>query len=99
MIEIIGAMLLGVVCGFILRKVRVSAPKISRIVSVLISTLIFMLLFLLGVEVGGDKEILLNFDKIGMEALILSIFAVLGSALFAFLLQYMIEKKAKSEKK
>ena len=45
--------------------------------------LIWVLLFLLGIEVGGNESIIRNLSTLGIEALLLTMGAVLGSILAA----------------
>lgn len=54
-----------------------------------------MLLFLLGVEVGTNPDIIAGLGTIGVEALIITVAAVLGSALVALLLWSYIKKSKK----
>ena len=89
MFIIVGIMLLGVLVGFLLRN-----KKISWIQS-LITLFIWLLLFLLGVDVGGNPDIINNLPTLGVEALIITIGAVLGSAICAALLWRAVYNKGK----
>jgi len=75
---ILGLMLGGVFIGHLLRNKQLN--YIHKIIMVLIC----ILLFLLGVEVGFNDAIIKNFHKIGIEAVIITLAAVLGSALMAW---------------
>ncbi len=86
----IGFMLLGVLIGFLSRKK--SFKNISKIITVLI----WLLLFILGLEVGGNSQIVSGLPVIGVEALIITVAAVLGSALAALLLWRHINKKKRT---
>ena len=81
MFTVLIIMTLGIVIGAILKDKK----KLIKISSKLTNWAIFILLFLLGVAVGTNKEILQNFDKIGYQAIGITIFAVLGSVLTASL--------------
>ncbi|MUP16429.1 DUF340 domain-containing protein [Ancylomarina euxinus] len=59
-------------------------PKIIKVVGILTSFSIFLLLFLLGIGVGTNDRIINNLHTIGLQALILTIGAVLGSLLCAW---------------
>ncbi|MEA5127578.1 MAG: LysO family transporter [Proteiniphilum sp.] len=85
----IGFMVLGGILGYLFRK------REFRNISKIITLLIWILLFILGLEVGGNPEILSGLTNIGMEALIITLAAVLGSAMAAFLLWKHINKKRK----
>lgn len=80
MFIIIGIMFTGMALGFILRKKRLGF--IHKIITVLI----WLLLFLLGVDVGGNNAIMSSLHTLGVEALIITVAAVLGSAIMAYLL-------------
>lgn len=86
----IGFMVLGGVLGFLFRK------KELRNIPHIISLLICLLLFILGLEVGGNPEIISGLANIGIEALIITIAAVAGSAVAALLLWKHINKKEKN---
>jgi len=88
MLIVIGVLLIGVIFGYLLRKKK--TLNINRP----IMTLICILLFILGVEVGENETILQNFDSIGIEALIITGGAVLGSILLSWLLWYFVQHKA-----
>lgn len=82
-------MILGTVVGYIFRSNKL--VNISKI----ITFIIWVLLFLLGVEVGTNPDIIAGLGTIGVEALIITVAAVLGSALVAILLWRYIKKSKK----
>lgn len=88
----IGFMLVGVLIGFLSRK------KAFKNISKLITGLIWLLLFILGVEVGGNAQIVSGLSVIGLEALIITVAAVIGSTVAAFLLWKRIAKNHDHEK-
>ncbi|RNC65518.1 LysO family transporter [Proteiniphilum sp. X52] len=85
----IGFMVLGGVLGFLWRKKEFG--NISKIISLLI----WVLLFILGLEVGGNPQIISGLTHIGIEALVITAAAVLGSAIAALLLWKRINNKQK----
>jgi len=70
----------GIISGYILKN-RTNIIKIS---DKLLTWSIYLLLFLLGISVGSNQKIISNFDKIGFQAIILSIAGVIGSIVIAF---------------
>ena len=86
----LGCMLLGVLLGFLLRR------KTFRHIPKVITLLIWFLLFVLGVEIGGNPRILSGLGQIGVEALVITLAAVVGSALAALLLWKYIQSGRKS---
>ena len=91
MFTIIGLMLTGMLLGFLLRKQQLSG--IHKIITVLI----WLLLFLLGLDVGGNQEIINGLHTIGMEAIVITLAAMLGSVTAAWALWYVLYKKKKEE--
>jgi len=81
MFIVIAFMLGGIGVGFLLRSKRVSFH-----LQPVITLFIWLLLFMLGVEIGNNPHILKNFGNLGFEALIISLSAILGSCIFAFIL-------------
>lgn len=84
MLIVIGLMICGIVVGYCLRK------RNLRFVSSFITIAIWALLFLLGIQVGSDRNIMDNLGLIGWEALILTLGAVLGSVVCAWLIYRFI---------
>jgi len=84
MFIIIGIMLTGMLLGFLLRNKRLS--WIHKIITLLI----WVLLFLLGIDVGGNEAIIKGLHTLGLEALIITLAAVIGSILCAWGLWYLI---------
>ena len=92
MFIIVGIMLTGMLVGYLLRN-----KKLSWIQS-LITLFIWLLLFLLGVDVGGNQNIINNLHTLGLEALYITMAAVLGSAICAWGLWHFINKNNKEKK-
>ena len=94
MFIIIGIMLSGMLIGYLLRSKRLTwIPKI-------ITFLIWLLLFLLGIDVGDNKAIMNGLHTLGLEALTITLAAVIGSTLLAWGLWYLlyIRNRNKEEK-
>ncbi|WP_455673021.1 LysO family transporter [Phocaeicola sp.] len=91
MFTIIGIMLTGMLLGFLLRKQHLS--WIHKVITVLI----WLLLFLLGIDVGGNQDIINGLHTIGLEAVIITVAAVLGSVTAAWALWYVLYKRNKEE--
>ena len=78
MFIIIGIMLTGMLLGYLLRSKRLS--WIHKIITLLI----WILLFLLGIDVGGNESIIKGLHTLGLEAVIITVAAVIGSTLCAW---------------
>lgn len=80
-IIVLSIMILGIGIGLFIGN----RPRIIKIVSILTSFSIFILLFLLGIGVGTNDKIINNLHTIGLQALILTIGALSGSLICAYL--------------
>jgi len=80
-IIVISIMVLGMGIGLYIGN----RPKIIKVVGILTSFAIFLLLFLLGIGVGTNDKIINNLHSIGLQALILTLGAILGSLICAYL--------------
>ena len=87
MFIIIGLMLTGMLLGYLLRKR--SLRKIHKVITVII----WLLLFTLGIEVGGNEQIIKGLHTLGLEALILTIGGTLGSVIAAWALWKALYKR------
>lgn len=92
MFTIIGIMFTGMLIGFLLRSKKLS--WIHRIITLLI----WLLLFLLGIDVGGNQAIIGGLHAIGLEAMVITLAAVIGSTLAAWGLWYLIYIRNKEDK-
>ena len=82
-------LIVGFIIGWTLRK-KIFCIKIFK--EILIYT-IYILLFTIGMSVGKNSNIIKNIYVLGFDALIISIFGVLGSISIAFLVYKFILKK------
>mgnify|MGYP001042959890 CR=1 FL=1 len=87
MFIIIGLMLSGMLLGYLLRKR--SLTRIHQIISLLI----WLLLFILGIEVGGNEQIIKGLHTIGLEAILLTLGGTLGSVIAAWALWKALYRK------
>ncbi len=87
MFKVLALMILGIGVGYIFRKKNLSF--ISKVITVLI----WILLFVLGLEVGSNPQIVYNLGKLGFDALVITVGALLGSIILAALLWKFVNKK------
>ena len=80
MFTVIGLILTGMLLGYLLRKRNLC--KVHKVITVLI----WVLLFILGIEVGGNEQIIKGLHTIGLEAVILTTGGTLGSVIAAWVL-------------
>lgn len=93
MFIVIGLMLAGIVTGFLLRR------KNTNWIHPTITGFIWILLFLLGLEVGNNRHIIEGLHTLGLEALLISCAATLGSVLAAWTLSYFLKYKKQASSK
>lgn len=89
MITVLILMTVGIAIGWVLHK----KERVLKASSILTNWSIYILLFLLGLSVGTNDQILKNFDKIGLQAIVITIFAVMGSILVSWLTYILFFKK------
>lgn len=87
MFIVIAFLLIGGLIGYVFRKRELGF--LSKVIMILICTL----LLLLGIEVGQNPDIINGFATIGVEAFIITLAAVAGSAVMALLLWRFIKKR------
>lgn len=87
MFIVIAFIFMGIIVGYTVR--RKSTEWLSRLVVVLV----WVLLFLMGIEVGGNERIMQALPTLGVEALVVSVLAILGSCVAAWLLWKYINRK------
>lgn len=91
MLTIIAVMALGIVAGYLLRRQRLK--QLGRVTL----AIIWLLLFLLGVEAGGNDRIVNGLASLGVEALVIAVAGVLGSAALSLLLWKFSRKHRKPD--
>lgn len=89
MITVLLIMLAGILTGFAINRY----PLAIKVNDQLISWAIYLLLFLLGISVGLNKTIVQNLDKIGVQALIITVGAISGSVLALWILYRVLFKE------
>ena len=87
MLQIILIMAAGIVAGWLLRRHQ------FKWINALLMVLVWALLFFLGVEVGENDNVLNSLNKLGLEALLLSIAGTAGSIALAWALWKAIKHK------
>lgn len=78
---------LGIALGYTLRTRLASNVGVIGALNGRITTwLIWLLLFMLGLEVGSNKQLIAALPTLGVEAMVLSVSATLGSCVLAWAL-------------
>ena len=79
MLKIMAIMFAGIALGYLVREVR----GVERVASTTMLTIV-LLLFVMGCEIGANPRIVENLTSLGVEALLISVAATLGSVLMAW---------------
>ncbi len=77
---------MGVILGYSFKNYTIS------FINQLINVLIWTLLFILGLEVGSNSDIIKNLKFVGIDAFVISVGAILGSVLMAWILWKSINR-------
>ena len=91
MFIIIAIMLTGMGLGYLFRKHQ--ATFIHKVITLLV----WILLFLLGIEAGGNEQVIQGIFTIGQETLLITLAALLGSVLAAWGLWCVVNRREKEE--
>lgn len=88
MITLIGTLFAGLFIGYLARGRRWTLWAGKSV-----SGTVYILLFLMGIGVGGNRELLANLSAVGAEALVLSLSATAGSiAVGAWMYKKLLER-------
>ena len=88
MFIVISIMFAGIAVGYLLKRVPL-LHKLGRP----ITYTIYALLFLLGTSVGANPQIVGNLHTLGVQALLLSVAATLGSVIMAWIVyRFLLHK-------
>ena len=92
MFIVIAMIFSGIAFGYLMR--RHCFTHIGKI----IIFFIWILLFVLGVEVGGDPNVMNSLHTLGIEAIFIASMSILGSAVAAMLLWKNVKKNEERSK-
>lgn len=89
MIGVLITMIAGIITGILIHR----KDHLVKINDRLITIAIYVLLFLLGISVGLNKTIIKNIATLGLQALIITAGAVLGSVLISWVVYRVFFKE------
>lgn len=72
---------LGIVIGYL----RPLSPEKARVAGAVTTVGLFVLLMSMGAQLGSNEEVLAGLGRMGLQALVLAAFSVLGSVLLVYL--------------
>ncbi len=93
MITVLAIMTAGIILGFFLS----GKDKLIKINDKLTTWAIYLLLFLLGIGVGTNDKIVKNIHTIGLQAIIITLGALAGSLICAYVVYKLFFKKSSKE--
>lgn len=71
--------------------------KIVGKMNLIQSLCLLSLLFIMGIKIGGDKEVISSFFKLGYQAVVLSVFSIALSVLFVIIIRKLVFDGKKEE--
>ncbi|MDA3866801.1 MAG: LysO family transporter [Salinivirgaceae bacterium] len=74
-------MAIGIAAGLLLRHRK----HVLKVVDKAMLLAVFVLLFLMGVSIGSDAQIMSNLHNVGLAAVIITVAAIAGSVLLAWI--------------
>jgi len=86
---IIILLLAGTFAGLVLSRFR----GFNKVTDKSTLYIIYALLFFMGLSVGTRPEVMKNLSSIGLDALLIALFAIAGSILCSFFLYHFIFRK------
>ena len=88
MFTVIGILITGIITGILLRKVEL-LKKTEKTIPVTVITM----LFVLGLSVGSNKSVVTNIASYGLQAALLGLSSLIGSAVAAWIVYMIFFKK------
>ncbi len=90
MLIILGLLCLGTIIGYLFRDTNYFKKADQTI-----SYTIFVMLFIFGITIGANKSILNNIGTFGMQAALIAVLGILGSAIASYFAYKLYQKNAK----
>lgn len=81
------AMLIALVAGVVIGVFNLLPAPIFKMIDKVMGVILFLLIFTLAVGVGSDAAIFANLSALGVQALVLTLGAILGSVVFVYMVQ------------
>lgn len=86
-------LLVGMAIGLMLRR----WPGVFKPAERVCSALVYVLLFLLGLSAGNNRQVVGQLGQMGYEALLISVFAVIGSVIVSYVVYIIFFRNAGSK--
>ena len=84
---LLASLVAGVVAGTIRGEFTVKSKKY---LSIAMLALVFLLILLMGIKTGSNSEVISNLGVYGLQALVITVAAIVGSIIFALLFERLI---------
>jgi uncharacterized membrane protein YbjE (DUF340 family) len=92
MVTYVALLLASLVAGVVLGSLLKFSEKGKKYVSRGMTALMFVLILLMGLKTGSDNAVVSNLGVYGLQSLVITIAAIVGSILFAILFEKLIFK-------
>ena len=91
MVTYIGLLLVSLLAGIVAGLVRGKfTDNEKKYVSVAMTCLVFLLILLMGIKTGSNQAVIANLGVYGLQSLLITVGAVIGSILFAVLFEKLL---------
>lgn len=94
MISILTILFIGIAIGFLFRR-----QPLFRHADRAITLTVYLLLFIFGVTIGSNRTLIERFSEYGIQALLLALAGVAGSASLTYLVLRLLKKKGGRDEK
>ncbi len=93
MVTYIGLLLVSLAAGVTLGLARGQFPeRTKKYISMAMTGLVFVLILLMGLKTGSNRAVISNLGVYGLQSLLITIAAIVGSIIFAILFERLILK-------
>ena len=95
MVEVLIIMFAGIGFGYLFRN----RHDIIKYAEPMLNYSIYLLLFLIGIAVGLNDMVVSRLDTIGMQAFVITVFAILGSCIASYFCYKLFFKKKEQDER
>ncbi len=91
MVTYIALLLISLIAGLAAGLLRGKfTDNEKKYVSIAMTCLVFVLILLMGIKTGSNKEVIANLGVYGLQSLLITVCAIIGSILFAVLFEKLL---------
>ncbi len=91
MVTYIGLLLISLILGVAAGLLRGQfSDSLKKYVSITMTCLVFVLILLMGLKTGSNRDVIANLGIYGLQSLLITVAAILGSIAFAVLFEKLL---------